>query len=309
MERVEIYRLIATKNKIRIGEKFEGSEMARRGRSVIEDILTLVAKTPWPVGVGLAIVSFIVLRTFAEAEPVQAAGVSNVSATVFSSVGITLATVGQYLVPPIFLVASLGSFLKQLKISGMIQAVAQDPEPELAKLSWPEFEELVGELFRRRGFTVTRTGKPGPDGGVDVELRRDGKLFLVQCKHWKTRRVTVDKVRALLGVTTARHAAGGFLVTSGRFTEDAESFAHGVNLELIDGHALVEYLDRPTEPEIWNAPVATPKLDLPSNPVPVCPQCGEQMVTRTARRGPTAGTKFWGCSGFPACRGTRRISE
>lgn len=283
--------------------------MARRGRSVIEDILTLVARAPWPVGVGLAVVSFIVLRIFAQAEPVQPAEASNVAATAFSSVGITLASIGQYLLPPLFLVASLGSFLKQSRISGLFQSVAKEPEPGLAKLSWSEFEELVGELFRRRGFTVERTGKPGPDGGVDVELRRDGKLFLVQCKHWKTRRVTVDKVRALLGVMTARHAGGGFLVTSGRFTEDAELFAHGVNLELIDGHALVEYLDRPNEPEIWNAPAATPKLDLPSNPVPVCPQCGEQMVTRTARRGPTAGTKFWGCSAFPACRGTRPVVD
>ncbi|HMB37872.1 MAG TPA: restriction endonuclease [Wenzhouxiangellaceae bacterium] len=283
--------------------------MARRRRSVIEDILTLVAKAPWPVGVVLAIVSFIVLRTFAQAEPVQADGVSDISATVFSGVGITLATVGQYLVPPLFLVASLGSFLKQSKINGMFQAVAKEPEPGLAKLSWSEFEELVAELFRRRRFTVKRTGKPGPDGGVDVELRRDGKLFLVQCKHWKTRRVTVDKVRALLGVTTARHAAGGFLVTSGKFTEDAESFAKGMNLELIDGHALVEYLGRASESEVWNVPVATPKLDLPSDRGLVCPECGEPMVTRTARRGPTAGTKFWGCSTFPACRGSRPVAD
>ncbi|MEX2499348.1 MAG: restriction endonuclease [Wenzhouxiangellaceae bacterium] len=223
----------------------------------------------------------------------------------FSNFGITLARIGQYLLPLLFLVAALGSVLKQLKINGMFQAVAKEPEPGLAKLSWSEFEELVGELFRRRGFTVKRTGKPGPDGGVDVELRRDGKLFLVQCKHWKNRRVTVDKVRALLGVMTARQAAGGFLVTSGRFTEDAKSFAKGVNLELIDGHALVEYLDRPTEAEIWNVPVATPKLDLPSNPVPICPECGEPMATRIARRGPTAGTQFWGCTSFPTCRKKR----
>ena len=41
------------------------SEMARRGRSVIGDILALVARVPWPVGVGLAIVSFIVLNEIA----------------------------------------------------------------------------------------------------------------------------------------------------------------------------------------------------------------------------------------------------
>lgn len=38
---------------------------------------------------------------------------------------------------------------------------------------------------------------------------------------------------------------------------------------------------------------------------PTCPQCGSSMVRRTARRGPRPGRQFWGCSHYPACRGTR----
>ncbi|NJR80295.1 hypothetical protein HBH26_17070 [Sphingomonas sp. 36D10-4-7] len=38
---------------------------------------------------------------------------------------------------------------------------------------------------------------------------------------------------------------------------------------------------------------------------PTCPQCGSGMVRRTARRGPRSGRQFWGCSRYPACRGTR----
>jgi restriction system protein len=33
--------------------------------------------------------------------------------------------------------------------------------------------------------------------------------------------------------------------------------------------------------------------------------CGKAMVLRTARRGQKIGSQFWGCSSFPACRGTR----
>lgn len=40
---------------------------------------------------------------------------------------------------------------------------------------------------------------------------------------------------------------------------------------------------------------------------PECPECGKPMVLRTAQQGPRAGKAFWGCSGFPACRGTRKI--
>ena len=38
-----------------------------------------------------------------------------------------------------------------------------------------------------------------------------------------------------------------------------------------------------------------------------CPECGRPMVLRTARRGRNAGNQFWGCSTYPACRGTRLV--
>lgn len=38
---------------------------------------------------------------------------------------------------------------------------------------------------------------------------------------------------------------------------------------------------------------------------PECPQCGSAMVKRTARKGSNAGESFWGCTGYPKCKGTR----
>lgn len=43
--------------------------------------------------------------------------------------------------------------------------------------------------------------------------------------------------------------------------------------------------------------------------MPVCPKCKSDMVLRTARRGPRAGSRFWGCSYYPTCRGTRNFEE
>ena len=37
---------------------------------------------------------------------------------------------------------------------------------------------------------------------------------------------------------------------------------------------------------------------------PNCPLCGKPLALRTARRGARAGLKFWGCSGYPECKGT-----
>ena len=39
--------------------------------------------------------------------------------------------------------------------------------------------------------------------------------------------------------------------------------------------------------------------------IPSCPQCGAQMVKRTAKKGNRAGETFWGCSSYPACKGIR----
>jgi len=41
-----------------------------------------------------------------------------------------------------------------------------------------------------------------------------------------------------------------------------------------------------------------------AGPLPSCPLCGKPMALRTACKGRHAGKQFWGCSGFPACRGT-----
>jgi len=43
--------------------------------------------------------------------------------------------------------------------------------------------------------------------------------------------------------------------------------------------------------------------------VPECPECGKLMRRRTARSGPNAGSPFWGCTGYPECKGTRKVEE
>jgi restriction system protein len=42
-----------------------------------------------------------------------------------------------------------------------------------------------------------------------------------------------------------------------------------------------------------------------SDGAPACPLCAKPMRLRTARKGPHAGSQFWGCSGYPDCKGTR----
>ena len=42
---------------------------------------------------------------------------------------------------------------------------------------------------------------------------------------------------------------------------------------------------------------------------PSCPVCGSPMRLRTAKSGANAGSRFWGCTQYPACRGVREIID
>jgi restriction system protein len=111
---------------------------------------------------------------------------------------------------------------------------------EIPLMSWRDFERLIGEMFRQRGFKVTGFGGNGLDGGADLGLSKNGERFLVQCKHWKKQQVGVTVVRELYGIISAQRAHGGFVVTGGQFTREAREFANTCGVELIDGRALEE---------------------------------------------------------------------
>lgn len=171
-----------------------------------------------------------------------------------------------------------------------LQAIRQMP--------WADFELLVGEAYRRQGYSVRERGGRQADGGIDLELARGSEHVIVQCKHWLNRRVPVQRVRELLGVVTAEGADRGILVATSGFTPEALQFAAARPLELIDGEALAKLV----RPSIDTTAGATPTV---SAQPPTCPTCGKPMVWRTARRGQKIGSQFWGCSSFPTCRATR----
>jgi restriction system protein len=268
----------------------------RRNRGLAEDVMELVAKLPWWAGVLLAVVSYLVLHAFAERPVVQAKQLDQFGPMAAQMLWQTLAGLGQYLLPVLCLFGAAVSAIHRRRGQLLERTTANPTADALSDISWQQFEQLVGEGFRRQGFQVSETGQAGPDGGVDLELRRNGELHLVQCKQWRAQRVGVDVVRELYGAMAAQGAAGGFVVTSGRFTDEAKRFADGRNVQLIDGARLTSLLA---------AGRASPVPQAVSSASPLCPACGKEMVLRSAKRGAQAGSRFWGCAAFPSCRGTR----
>lgn len=168
-------------------------------------------------------------------------------------------------------------------------------------LTWREFEYLVSEAFRRQGYQVSENPGAGPDGGIDLILKKNNDTVFVQCKHWQSRNVGVGVIRELLGVITAERASSGIVVCSGEFTAEARVFAEANNIELINGAKLYNLI-KPlqTKPaHITNIKTFGTEKS--------CPLCHSPMVLRRAKRGPNAGGNFLGCARFPKCRGTRPI--
>ena len=50
-----------------------------------------------------------------------------------------------------------------------------------------------------------------------------------------------------------------------------------------------------------------PRATTPTPAAPPCALCGKPMALRMARKGARAGSQFWGCSGYPECKGTRAL--
>lgn len=278
--------------------------------------MELVAMLPWWVGVVLALLSYLLLHKLA-AQPLTApAQPGQMNAVVMQGLWRGLASAGQYLLPMLCLAGAAASAWRRKVRQTLLTDVAQSKATDaLDGMSWQEFEMLVGEGFRLQGYQVVETGGGGADGGVDLVLNKPGKSggekFLVQCKQWRAYKVGVDVVRELYGVMAARGATGGFVVTSGRFTDEAIRFASGRNVALIDGPKLRGLIQQSrTKPHSSTSRAAEPQL-AEKGMAPVlaqtCPLCAKPMVRRTAKRGANAGSEFWGCAAYPTCRGTRPI--
>lgn len=267
--------------------------MARRRSGLLDDIASL----PWWAGLTLGIAVFFAIRHVLP----WALGLNDgplfkgLAQGLTQGPGKTLAWLAMLLC----WLAAGASYLKGRHRRALYEA--QSSNMQLASLNWRQFEQLVGEWFRRQGYQVEESGGGGPDGGVDLFLRKDGRREIVQCKHWRARHVPVGVVREMWGLLQHHHAQAAWIVCLGDFTPDAAAFAAGKPIQLVSGAQLGKMITHQSTQHSPGEAVA----DLPPNPFDSgCPKCGKPMLER--RNGRT-GEAFLGCTGYPACRGTRAL--
>ncbi len=269
--------------------------MARRH----EGVLDLLAELPWWVSVCVAAAVYVVLTFVVPSITFNDIFLKNLA---------PLAPRFAWVAAAIFLLPAAVSAIQSFRKRRMLDR--QSGIESIRSLSWEQFEELLGEAFRRQGYSVQENTYAGPDGGIDLTIKRDGNVYLVQCKRWHAAKVGVNVVREMLGLVTAHGAHGAIIVTSGMFTQEAKFFASGKSIDLVEGDQLVGLIQavqgRPAVPASAAAVGRRPGTvsERPAASLRRCPRCGGDLIVRAARRGPRAGSKFWGCSGYPGCKHT-----
>lgn len=111
---------------------------------------------------------------------------------------------------------------------------------KLRAMSWENFSAVIGEAFRRDGYTVTDI----PGSAADLELRRNGRVSIACCKRWKVAHTGVGPLRELHAAMQGRDADACVYVAAGDFTANARAFATEKAIRLLNGAELVTLVAR-----------------------------------------------------------------
>jgi restriction system protein len=161
-------------------------------------------------------------------------------------------------------------------------------------MSGEMFEELILEHFRKLGYKGQMTPSTA-DYGADLVLENDRERIVAQIKRWK-KTVGIESVQQAVASIKHYNANRGMVITNSFFTPNAKELAKSNNIELWDRESLIDFLSKARGKELADEVISKRTI---TNP---CPDCGNQLVVRSGKRG-----RFWGCSSFPKCRFTRDL--
>jgi restriction system protein len=126
-----------------------------------------------------------------------------------------------------------------------------DSRPDLLKMDWYKFENLIRQLFEAMGLDVQVT-QSSRDEGIDAVAYNKTDIvhrseILIQAKRY-SKCVPTNDVRALAGSVEEKRATAGVLVTTAWVSPETKTFAARNNrLSIIEGgelkHLLAEHLN------------------------------------------------------------------
>lgn len=117
---------------------------------------------------------------------------------------------------------------------GDAEAIAKSIE----NLSTVGYRDMIGDLFRREGYTLA--AGDGPDADViDLEVSRGHKRWLINCQLRGIAMIDVAPLVEMSKVVKHSKAAGAFLIADGEFVPEALIYAQENNIILVDRQLLL----------------------------------------------------------------------
>lgn len=235
-----------------------------------------------------------------------------------AAVGYMAAYWAQYILPGLMLIAAvfLGRGESEKSKTGRRERAPYQPIAEnrsssagtlvkvdpFRRMSEQDFHNLIKEFFIKNGFAADAVPAALGDG-VDLMLRKSGKIYVAQHRHWREVRVGVPMVREQYTVMQAARANGVFVITTGEFTYKAIRFAEDKNISLIDGAKLRRLVNR------QQGLAESGKDENGNERAPLCPLCAAEMLIRTGTDQAGSEKRFWSCSNYPKCSGSRDFKK
>lgn len=170
---------------------------------------------------------------------------------------------------------------------------------EIDGLSGEDFEAFLAQYFEGQGYVVKTTPKYG-DFGADLVLSKDGVDTVVQAKRWNMV-VGIVAVQQIVAAKQYYGARNAMVITNSDYTPAAVKLAAANEITLWAREQLIQELAVVDGASLMQSPaLAVAATSYSTDHNTACPRCGKAMVARSGRKG-----RFYGCSGYPACRYTR----
>ncbi len=179
---------------IRISDGALRAEIPAEVRQRNDTFGDFLLKAPWLVSAALALIAYVSLRWALPMLLKDAAGLRGFARTLPELAPLFGFFFGVYPIVAWTLRARRAKLVDSQRSLEILRATP-----------WKDFEYLATEAYRRLVCAVEYSLDTGPDGGVDLVLRKNGKTAVVQCKQASIS-VGVSVVRELFGILTAEKA-------------------------------------------------------------------------------------------------------
>lgn len=318
--------------------------MARRRTSPLENVIELVSKMPWWVGLILALFSYLILHAVAARPPIHAVAPGQIGAAVNRQIFSVLAMFGQIILPFAFILGSLISVINRLRKNHSDVVVKQPPKSSdqrdwplprdafrsghqnqaglpkietrpkvaadwtleiLSALEWKRFENVCAEYLRLIGYLPQET-RIGADGGVDIWIYKEGDERPFGIVQCKAWNIYKVGVKPLREIYGVMSAEN---VTNGLFITSGNFTSEAMTFaegKLITLFSGAEFLAKIKLLAEADQTALFKAATAGDYRTPTCPQCGIKM---TLRQGVAGRRSFWGCVKFPKCKATLVFKE